>query len=74
MDARLRFEDNTEKGRYLLACARIRGISPQSLMKRLINVIAKDQLVASVLDDEGEIRKLKKHERPYRERKSDDNI
>ena len=37
---------------YLQSCARIRHISTTRLVMRLIRVIARDQLVLSVLDDD----------------------
>jgi hypothetical protein len=37
---------------YLQSCARIRHISTSRLVMRLIRVIARDQLVLSILDDE----------------------
>lgn len=38
--------------RYLEACARIRGISVTRLFQRVLNLVAKDQLVLSILDDD----------------------
>ena len=37
---------------YLTACARIRNLNRTSLVRRLLDVIAKDMLVAGILDDE----------------------
>jgi len=37
--------------RYLQSCARIRHISTTRLVRRLMQTIARDQLVLSVLDD-----------------------
>lgn len=48
---KLAFDEDTDEGRYFLACARIRKISPTALMKRLLAEIAKDHLVLSILDD-----------------------
>lgn len=45
-------DTNTDEGRYLIACARIRKCSASALVKRLLEVVMKDQLVLSVLDDE----------------------
>lgn len=71
MDVRVRMNEQTEKGRYFDACARIRGISTGALLNRLLTVIAKDQMVAAILDDEDKLRgPLKKHERPYREKRT----
>ena len=52
---------------YLMLCARIRGINRTTLLRRIFNVIAQDQLVSSILDDDGK-RKLNKSERKYKER------
>jgi hypothetical protein len=41
-----------EQYRYLERCARIRRISITRLVSRLITVIASEQLVLSVLDDD----------------------
>lgn len=41
-----------EQLRYLQSCARIRKISTRRLVTRLLRVIASDQLVLSVLDDD----------------------
>jgi len=51
---------------YFMLCARIRGIHRSALLQRLFKVIAQDQLVSSILDDDGE-RKLNKSERKYKE-------
>lgn len=45
-------DTSTEEGRYLLTCARIRKCSTVALVKRLLEVVMKDQLVLSILDDE----------------------
>ena len=45
--------DNEADIEYFDACARIRGISVNALCKRLMRAIAQDQMIASVLDDEG---------------------
>jgi len=50
---------------YLRACARIRNISLSALVRRLVDTIADDQMVASVLDDDGGRRRYK-GEHPYR--------
>jgi hypothetical protein len=46
-------DEESTAGRYLLACARIRDISPRSLLKRVVDAISTDQLIPSVLDDDG---------------------
>ena len=47
-------DTETEAGRYLVACARIRNIAVATLVHRLIDVIGRDQLVLAVLDDNSE--------------------
>lgn len=37
---------------YMEACARIRGVSVQALMRSLMFIISRDHLVAGILDDE----------------------
>lgn len=44
-------EKDSEAERYLLACARIRKIKPQTLVHRLFKLITADQLIESILDD-----------------------
>lgn len=41
-----------EQRKYLDACARLRGASLATLLRKLIHVIADDQLVIGILDDE----------------------
>lgn len=41
---------------YLNACCRIRDLALSALLRRLVGVIAKDHLVASILDDEENLR------------------
>ena len=53
---------------YFMLCARIRGIDRTALLQRLFKVIAEDQLVSSILDDDGK-RKLNKSERKFKEGK-----
>ena len=36
---------------YLSQCAKVRGISTTRLLERLVRLIARDQLVLSILDD-----------------------
>jgi len=45
-------EDDSDEYRYMMACARIRGIRMQPFLRRLVQTIAKEQLVLSILDDE----------------------
>lgn len=51
---------------YYKSCARIRGICTSALMRRVIETIGQDQLVASVLDDDG-VRVKHKGEYRFRE-------
>lgn len=62
----IELEEDSEAERYFAACARIRNISPRALFRRLIDTIAKDQMVASVLDDEDEMAKRRKGEHRHR--------
>jgi hypothetical protein len=50
---------------YFEACARIRNITATSLLRRIINAIARDQMVASVLDDD-DLKARLKGEHRYR--------
>jgi hypothetical protein len=53
---------DTEQGRYLRTCARIRDISLTRLAQILINKIAEDQLTTAVLDDaDGHQRTRREH-------------
>lgn len=49
---------------YFDACARIRGISTTALVQRLLDAIAADQMVLSILDDEGDYRRRKGERSP----------
>ena len=68
--AHLRMSD--EVADYLMFCARIRGINRTSLLQRMFKVIAQDQLVSSILDDDGK-RKLNKSERKYKDKENGPN-
>lgn len=46
------FDHNTEHGQYIIACARIRNMTVTHLVRELVDVIARDQLVLAVLDDD----------------------
>ena len=54
-------EDDSDEYRYLMTCARIRGIRMQPFLRRLIETIAREQLVLGILDDDSS-RKLRKGE------------
>jgi hypothetical protein len=51
---------------YFRTCARIRNISLQSLMKRVVIAIAEDHLVQSILDDADDMTSRRKGEHRYR--------
>lgn len=38
---------------YLVSCARIRDIAVSRLVKELLHIILRDQLITAILDDEG---------------------
>lgn len=61
----LDIDENTDAGRYFLACARIRDISTHGLLRRLADVVCADQLVSSVLDDSEQIKERRKGEHRY---------
>jgi hypothetical protein len=62
----LTVDPENEEGRYLLACSRIRNVSPATLLRRIFRATLKHQLVRTILDDEEELRKLDgKTERKY---------
>lgn len=44
-----------ESERYLEACARIRGISLTRLLQRVLKMVADDQMVLSILDDDSKL-------------------
>jgi len=67
----IKFNEDSEPGRYMLACARIRDITPTCLMHRLVATILEDQLVAGVLDDNDNIRRHNKGEHHYKGPASD---
>ena len=60
------FDLDSEQGRYLKTCARIRDLSITRLTQILMNKIAEDQLTTAVLDDDGQHEHCK-HERRFRE-------
>lgn len=51
---------------YFESCARVRNISKTRLLNRLVNVIGRDQLVLSVLDDDSKPQPKEKGEHGYR--------
>jgi hypothetical protein len=54
-----------DRNNYLLASARLRGISRHKLIQRTFDAILDDQLFLSILDDEGELKDACiRHEKP----------
>ena len=47
---------------YFEACGRIRGISYTSIIRRVLAAVVEDQLVASILDDDGKPAERRRHE------------
>lgn len=64
---KMRVELLGEESNYFRACARIRGITPASLLRRLMTAVVQDQLVLSILDDDGEPRGPRTGEQCYSE-------
>jgi len=58
---------NTERGRYLIECARARDITVTRFINNLVARIAQDQLVDAVLDDNGGEHEHTRHEHRFRE-------
>lgn len=52
---------------YFDTCARIRDISRTRLLERLLEMIAQDELVLSVLDDDSKPWPREKHKHGYRQ-------
>jgi hypothetical protein len=59
--------DLGESGEYLVRCARIRDITVVKLVRDLLDVIARDQLVLAILDDDGRPRPRERYERHYKD-------
>jgi hypothetical protein len=57
----------SEHGRYLVSCARIRGIATGTLVQMLVTTIAQDQLVQAVLDDDSKRKRLQVGDHKFRE-------
>jgi hypothetical protein len=55
-----------EEEAYLHACARIRDVAIKPLARRVLLSVLRDQLIASVLDDETNLRKRAQGEHRYR--------
>lgn len=64
MKVQVTIDADSEHGRYLMACARIRDVSITVLMNRIADAVARDQLVAGVLDDDAK-RTRRKGEHGY---------
>jgi hypothetical protein len=45
-------DDESEAVKYFDTCARIRGISSRSLLRRILDTIVHDQMVGAILDDD----------------------
>jgi hypothetical protein len=60
-------DTESDAGRYIVSCARIRGIGVATLVSRLVDAIAKDQLVNAVLDDDGRRSRLRQGDHKFRE-------
>ncbi len=56
-----------ETYQYLVKCARIRDITMSALCKRIVDHIAADQLVNSVLDDTDNLLEKRPGEHKYRD-------
>lgn len=54
---------------YLASCARIRDVTLTALVTRLIEVIAQDQLVLSILDDDSKPVPREKGKHGFREKR-----
>lgn len=63
---RLLVDTAPELDAYFDACARMRDISKTALMNRLVDVIGRDQLVLSILDDDSKPSPKQKGEHGYR--------
>jgi hypothetical protein len=61
-----RLDLTPEELAYFNSCARIRDVCQTALMRRVLGAVLRDQLIASVLDDENHLRKLAKGEHRYR--------
>lgn len=62
----IRFDENSDAGRYFLSCARVRNIRANSLMLRLFTAVTEDQMISCVLDDSETIKDRKRGERCYK--------
>ena len=51
MHITVHLELSEEQQNYFSSCARIRGISHQRLVSRLVKAAAEDQMIGSILDD-----------------------
>lgn len=65
MHITIKIDEQSEAGAYFMRCARIRDISTRGLVVRLLDVIAKDLMVSSVLDDGDCIKVRRKGEHRY---------
>lgn len=56
-----------ETSEYLEACARIRGITLSSLLRRLVTTINSHMMVGNILDDADDMKRRNKSEHRHRE-------
>jgi hypothetical protein len=59
---------DSAEGRYLLACARVRGLAVTSLVSRLLSAITRDELVLAILDDDSQLADLQRGEHKFKDR------
>jgi hypothetical protein len=67
MHVDLRVATDSEEGQYLVRCARIRDVTVTHLVKTVLNTVARDQLVAAVLDDNGARARERRNVHHFRE-------
>lgn len=67
MFVQLDIDPDTEAGQYFFRCARIRNITPSSLLKRLVDTMTDEQMIPAVLDDQDDMLVRRKGEHRYRE-------
>ena len=63
----LSFDADSDEGRYLKSCARIRGLAVASLSRRILGKVMQDKLVLAILDDDSK-RYRERGDHKYRER------
>lgn len=73
MQVAITIRADTEQGRYLIACARLRNFSMTYLTQSLVDHIASDQIVEAVLDDNGKPAPIGKRKHHFRHVRRPDN-